>query len=173
MLLEDQVGPIVVGHFVVVGHRQRAGRAGFDAEPASDAAQVVDLVDAAVAFARRETLLLGVVGALDVDRVGRARPCAQFAADALLQAVGVAVKLMTAVVARLHRARIFRVALGDGPSEHRAERDAESGERTQEFSHVQSPCSPTPATGRAVAAWEMPAPRTLRTLPPPARCGAG
>ena len=51
-LLVDQVGAVVVGQLVLVGHRQRAGRAGLDAQPAQDAAQVVDLVDAAVALTR-------------------------------------------------------------------------------------------------------------------------
>ena len=97
----DQVGAVVVGHLVVVGHRQRAGRAGFDAQPAADAAQIVDLVHPAIAFARRKPRLVGVVGALDVDGVRRAGPRAQFAADALLQAVLVAVELMAAVIARL------------------------------------------------------------------------
>ncbi len=81
-------------------HRQRAGRAGLDAQPAEDAAQVVDLVDRAVPLAGREARLLGVVGALDVDGVGRAGPGAQLAADALLQAVRVPVEHVPAVVAR-------------------------------------------------------------------------
>src|SRR5215467_1130863 len=49
-------------------------RAGLDAEPAQDAAQIVDLVDAAVPLPRRVPLLWRVVRALHVDRVGRARP---------------------------------------------------------------------------------------------------
>jgi hypothetical protein len=51
-LLVDQVAAVVVGELVLVGHRQRPGRASLDAEPAEDAAQVVDLVDAPVALAR-------------------------------------------------------------------------------------------------------------------------
>src|SRR3712207_7183425 len=45
--------PVVVGQLVEVGHRQRAGGAGLDAQAAADAPQVVDLVDGAVALARR------------------------------------------------------------------------------------------------------------------------
>ena len=59
----DQVGAVVVGELVEVGHRQRAGRARLDAQPAEDAAQVVDLVDAAVALTGAEPTgaALGVV----------------------------------------------------------------------------------------------------------------
>ena len=48
----DQVLPVVVGQLVLVGHGQRAGRAGLDAQAAADAAQVVDLVDRAVPLTR-------------------------------------------------------------------------------------------------------------------------
>src|SRR6201999_2842352 len=168
LLLVDQVGPVVVGHLIVVGHRQRASRAGLDAQPASDTAQVIDLIDAAVAFARRKAGFVGVVGAFDVDRVGWTRPRAQFAPDAFLQAVGVTVELMAAVVAGHHRPRVLRIALGDRALEHRAERDAESGEGTEELSHWLPPLSPAPAAYRATLAWGTPARRTLcvRTVPP-------
>ena len=53
-LLVDQVRAVVVGQLVLVGHRERPGRAGLDAQAAQDAAQVVDLVDAAVALAGAE-----------------------------------------------------------------------------------------------------------------------
>ena len=87
------------------GHRQRTRRTGFDAQPAEDAAQIVDLVDAAVALARGEALVLGVGRALDVDRVGGAGPGAQLATDALLEAVGLPVQLVTAVEPRHSRLR--------------------------------------------------------------------
>ena len=57
----DQPLPVVVGQLVLVGHGQRPGRAGLDAQPAADAAQVVDLVVLAVPLAGRVTLLVGVV----------------------------------------------------------------------------------------------------------------
>src|SRR6478736_8651946 len=84
-LLVDQVGAVVVGQLVLVGHRQRAGRARLDAQPAQDAAQVVDLIHAAVALAGAEPFVVGVGRALDVDRVGRAGPGTQLAADTLLE----------------------------------------------------------------------------------------
>src|SRR5690606_10389803 len=89
LLLVDQALAAGVGQLVLVGHRQRARRARFDAQAAQDASQVVDLVHAAVTLTRRvppaPAWLVGVGRALDVDGVGRARPGAQLAADALLE----------------------------------------------------------------------------------------
>ena len=135
-LLVDQVGAVVVGQLVLVGHRQRPGRARLDAQPAQDAAQVVDLVDAAVALAGAEALSVGPVGvgrALDVDRVGRAGPGAQLAADALLQPVGPAVELVPAVEARRGGHLLEGVLLGDDLLEHRPEGDPEAGDRVPEL----------------------------------------
>ncbi len=132
-LLVDQVGAVVVGELVLVGHRQRAGRARLDAEPAQDAAQVVDLVDAAVALAGAVALVVGVRRALDVDRVRRAGPRAQLAADALLEAVGPAVELVPAVEAGRGGLLLERVLLGDDLLEHGPEGDAEPGDRVPEL----------------------------------------
>src|SRR5215204_6466907 len=66
LLLVDQLGPRVVGKFEFIGHGERPSGAGLDAQPAQDAAQVVDLVHAAVALAGRVALIVGVLGALDV-----------------------------------------------------------------------------------------------------------
>src|SRR5699024_12111822 len=91
--------------------------------------QVVDLVDGPVAFAWRVALLLGVVGALHVDRVRRARPRAQFAADAFLEPVRVAVELVPAVEAGRGGHLLLRVLLGVGLPEHAQEGNAEPGDR--------------------------------------------
>jgi hypothetical protein len=66
---------------------ERVGQASMH-RPQKMQPQVVDLVDRGVALAGRVARVLGVVGALDVDRVGRAGPGAQLAADALLQPSG-------------------------------------------------------------------------------------
>src|SRR6202034_3986667 len=59
LLGPDEALAVVVGDLVLVGQRQRAGRARLDAQAAEDAAQVVDLVDVAVPLARGEALLVG------------------------------------------------------------------------------------------------------------------
>src|SRR3982074_3123823 len=128
----DQAFPVVVGELVVVGHRERAGRACLDAEPAQDAAQVVDLVDPPVPLAGRLPLPLGVVPALDVDRVGRAGPGAELAADALLQAVWPAVQLVPAVEPGSGRLLLLRVLNGVDLPEHLPEGDAETLDGVEE-----------------------------------------
>src|SRR5712692_5234996 len=97
-LLEDRFLPGLERHLVVAGERERARRACFDAEAAHDATQVVDLVDGRVSLARRHAVGRRVVGALDIDGVGGAGPCAELTPDALLQAVLVAVQQVSADV---------------------------------------------------------------------------
>src|SRR4051794_17854981 len=98
-----------------------------------DAAQVVDLVDAAVALAGAEPLVVGVRRALDVDRVGRTGPGAKLAADALLEPVGPAVELVAAVEAGGGRLLLERVLLGDDLLEHRPEGDPEARDGVPEL----------------------------------------
>ena len=89
LLLADHARARRTGQLVLVGHRQRPRRARLDAQAAEDAAQVVDLVDAAVPLAGEYCAVGRVVTALDVDGVRGARPGAQLAADALLEPVRV------------------------------------------------------------------------------------
>src|SRR5256714_5155958 len=131
LLGEDEVAPAVPGQLVLVAHGQRAGRAGLDAQPAEDAAGVVDLVRGGVALAGRVPGGLGVVAALDVDRVRRAGPRAQLAADALLQPVRVAVEDVPAVEPGRGRSPYLRVLLGDHLLEHVREGDPEPSDRIQ------------------------------------------
>src|SRR5256885_4183377 len=56
LLRVDQILPADIGELVLVAHRQRARPAGLDAESAENAAQIVDLVDPAVALTRRVAL---------------------------------------------------------------------------------------------------------------------
>src|SRR3954471_3649472 len=132
LLLVDEGLTAGVGQLVLVGHGERPGRAGLDAQTAEDAAQVVDLVDASVPLARREPAALGVVRALDVDRVRRTRPRAQLTADALLQPVRPAVQLVPAVEPWCGRLLLERVLLGEHLPEHGPEGDPEPGYRVPE-----------------------------------------
>src|SRR5829696_672961 len=85
LLREDEVGPVVVRHLVVVAHGDRVEWARDLAVAAEDAAREVDLVDRGVALAGADAVLRGVLGRDDPDAVGRAGGGAQRAADALLQ----------------------------------------------------------------------------------------
>src|SRR5262249_5208341 len=109
----------------------------FDTQPAEDAAQVVDLVDAAVPLARGVALLLGVVTALHVDRVRRASPGAQLAADALLQPVRMPVQVVPAVVAGRGGPHLVRVLVGEALLEHLTEGQPEALQRVK---HHYPPC---------------------------------
>ena len=141
LLGPDQGFPVVVRDLVLVGHGQRPGGAGFHAQPAQDAAQVVDLVDGAVPLAGGVPLLRRVVAAFHVDRVRRAGPGAQLAADALLQPVRPAVELVTAVVTG--RGRVLHLGVLDGVNllEHRPEGGPESFDGAQELRHRSPPSS--------------------------------
>src|SRR5690606_36254555 len=108
-------------------------------QPAENAPQVVDLVDAAVPLTGRVALLLGVRRAFDVDRVGRAGPGAQLAADALLQPVRVPVELVPAVEPGCDLVRLLRILGGHHLLEHHPEGDAEAGDRVEEARHVHPP----------------------------------
>src|SRR4051794_12060020 len=104
LLGEDQVAAVVVGHLVVVAHRDRVERARDLAVAAEDAPAEVDLVDRRVAFSRRDAVVGVVLRGDDADAVGRARGGAQRAADALLQpGVLEAMELVAPAEARVDR----------------------------------------------------------------------
>src|SRR4051794_25442463 len=89
------------------------GGARLHAQVAVDAAQVIDLVDEAVALARRHRRVGRVVGAAHVDAPCRADARAQLAPDALLHAVLVAVEDVAAVEALRLRALLVGILRGD------------------------------------------------------------
>src|SRR4051812_22966060 len=104
LLGEDQVGAVVVGHLVVVAHRDRVERARDLAVAAENAPRQVDLVDGGIALARADAVGGRVLGGDDADAVGRARRRAQRAADALLQpGVLEAMQLVAPAEARVDR----------------------------------------------------------------------
>src|SRR5439155_575886 len=144
LLGEDQVLAAVPGQLVLVAHGQRAGRAGLDAQPAEDAAGVVDLVHGGVPLTGRVPRLGRVVATLDVDRVRRAGPGAQLAADALLQTVRVPVEDVPAMEPGCRRAPDLRVLLGDHLLEQVREGDPEAPDRIQ-GTHAGSSVSDSPA----------------------------
>ena len=143
ILGEDQPTAIVIGKFVLIGHRERASWAGFNAQTTEDAAQVIDLIHAAIALTWGEALFLGVLRTLDEDRIRRTGPGAQLAPDALLQTVWVAVQLVATMKTRLNRkiatALDLGVLLGVDLLEHRHEGDTKALDRAPHISHRCSP----------------------------------
>ena len=174
VLGEDQLAAVVVGELVEVGHRERPGRAGLDAQPAEDAAQVVDLVDATVALAgrvaARAALVDGgvvVVGALDEDRVGRAGPGAQLAADALLEPVGVAVELVAPVEAGSRGARLLGVLLGLRPCGTSSRRTPRNRRRVRRGRRGTPHRDRPHRAGRSSCWWTQPWVSSLKMVEPP------
>src|SRR4051794_10103089 len=110
LLREDQVRAVVVGHLVVMPHRDRVERARDLAVAAEDAAREVDLVDRGVALAGADAVVGRVLGRDDADAVGRAGGGAQRAADALLQPrVLEPVELVAPAEARVYGDLLLRV----------------------------------------------------------------
>src|SRR6266540_280283 len=129
LLREDQVRAVVVGHLVVVAHRDRVEGAGDLAVAAEDAAGEVDLVDLRVALAGGDAMVRVVLKGDDPDAVGRAGGRAERAADALLEAgVLEAVQLVAAAKALVDRRLLLGVLDRHGALEHPAERGAQPAE---------------------------------------------
>src|SRR6202034_4664407 len=76
-------------------------------------AQVVDLVDVAVALARGDRVIRGVVEAAHVDAIGRADAGTELATDAFLHPVLVTVEDVTTVLARLFGHLLVGILAGD------------------------------------------------------------
>src|SRR5262249_28995256 len=105
----------------------RLDRARLHAQVTVDAAQVVDLVDVAVALARRDQVVERVVDAAHVDAASRAHAGAQLAADALLHTVLVPVEDVTTVETdQLNplAANMLKIVLSQPLLEQLLERDA-------------------------------------------------
>ena len=114
------------------------GRARFHAIAAKNAARIIDIVNAGIAFARGNSLGIGVFRGFDVDATGRAGRGAQETADAFFQSVFITMKNVDAAITRLEMDGLFGIIFGDGFPQHVAESDAEAfyerGERFAGFS---------------------------------------
>src|SRR5438045_3991758 len=133
LLREDQVRAVVVGHLVVVAHRDRVERAGDLAVAAEDAAREVDLVDLGIALARRDPVVRVVLGGDNADAIGGAGGGAERAADALLEAgVLEAVQLVAAAEALIDRRLLLRILDRHRALEHTPEGRPQAAERLAE-----------------------------------------
>src|SRR6202165_4419152 len=88
----------VARQLVLGSQHDRLYRARVLAVAAEDAAQHVDLVRLGVALARRDALLLGVLGSDHENAGERTRGGAQLAADAALEAIVVPAQVMPASI---------------------------------------------------------------------------
>src|SRR4051794_10956719 len=133
LLGEDQALAVVVGHLVVVAHRDRVEGTGDLAVAAEDAAREVDLVDRREALAGRDPLAWDVLGGDDPDAVGRAGGGAERAADALLEpGVLELVQLVPAPEARVDRRLLLRVLDSHRPLDQARHRRLQPAQRLAE-----------------------------------------
>ncbi len=97
-------------------------RAGVLAITAEDTAQHVDLVGAGIALTRRVAGLIRVFRGFHEDGIRRTGRRAQCAADALFEAIVVALKFMPALEARPHGPFDLWILVGHRRLEHALER---------------------------------------------------
>src|SRR5260370_4349126 len=123
--------------------RDRVRRARLHAVAAENAAQIIDVVHAAIALARRNPLGVSVVRGFDVDTIRGAGRRAQEAAHALLQTTFVAMQHVNAAITRLkmHRLRPIRLRppLPEGGSEGGPESLAGRADRPGNFTEELRP----------------------------------
>jgi len=94
---------------VSVSNRVRWAR--FDAVTAENAARVIDVVNAGVAFACGDAAGVGIFRGLDVDAIGRASRCAEKTSNALLESGFVAVQHVNSAITRLKMHRFEGIVL--------------------------------------------------------------
>src|SRR5436190_12166734 len=133
LLREDEVLAVVVGHLVLMAHRDRVEGAGHLAVAAEDAPGEVDLVDLGVALAGGHAVVGIVLGGHHADAVRRARGGAQRAPHALLEpGVLELVKLVAAAEARIDRRLLLRVLDRDRTLDDAREGGFQTAERLAE-----------------------------------------
>jgi len=109
-----------------VSVRDGVGWTRLNAIAAKDAAGIVDIVNAGVAFTGGNALRAGVFGGFDINATRGAGCCTQKAADALFQAVFVTVEDVDAAVAGLKMDGFFGIVFSDRFPQHIAEGHAET-----------------------------------------------
>lgn len=133
----DQGIDVVGGKLKTMPMRNRVRGASFHAIPAENAARIIDIVDASIAFARGNPVRIRVFRGFDVDTVGGACCRTKETTYALLQARFVAMQHMNPAVARLEvhgfEGIIFRDRFTEHISEGHAESLNQSGKRLANF----------------------------------------
>src|SRR5438477_262625 len=169
----DELFPARVGKLVLRPEHDRLHRARVLAVAAEDAAQHVDLIRLGVALARRDSVLVGVLGRDHEDAAHRAGSGAQLAADAALEPVVVAAEIVTAPIALGARGLVLRIHRGDGGPKRLGESRFEAREQS---AHVPSDARLFRGFRLFVAHPFIPAPRpgwsrSRSRLPSPAAAG--
>ena len=133
----DQRIDVVRGEFKTVPVRDRIRGACFDAVTAENAARIIDIVNAGVAFAGGDAAGIGIFRGFDVNAIRGAGRGTEKASNALLEAGFVAVQHVNPAIARLKMHWLERIILRDRFTKHIPEGHAEAlhqrGERLADF----------------------------------------
>src|SRR5882724_12878561 len=95
--------------------------ASFHAITAENAARIIDVIYARAALACRDAVRVHILRSLDIDAIGGASGRAEKTANALLQAIFVAVQNVNPTVARLKVYRFVGIIFRDRLTKHSAE----------------------------------------------------
>lgn len=106
--------------------RDRIRWARFDAVTAKNAAGIIDIVNAGIAFAGRDPAGVSIFSRFNVDAIRRAGCSAQKASNALLEPRFVAVQYVDPAISRLKMYRLERIIFRDRFTKHIPESHAES-----------------------------------------------
>lgn len=117
---------VVGGQLKSMSVRNRIRGARFNAIPAENAARIINVVNAGVAFACGDSAGIGIFGGFNVDAIRRTSGGAEKASNAFLQPRFVAVQNVNSAIARLKMHRFEGIILGDRFTKHITEGDAES-----------------------------------------------
>ena len=117
---------VVRGQFETMPVRYGIRRACFDAISTENAARIINIVDARVAFPGRNAVGIRVFGGFDINAIRRAGSGAEEASDALLEAGFVALQDVDPPIARLKMDRFVRIVLRNRLTKHISESDAEA-----------------------------------------------
>lgn len=122
---------VVGGELETMAVGDRVGGAGFDTVTTEDAARIVNIVNAGVAFAGGDAFGFGIFGGFDIDATRRASRGAEEAGDTFFEAVFIAVENMNPAVTRLKVHGLIGIIFGGGLSPKIAKGDAEAlGQRS-------------------------------------------
>jgi len=102
------------------------GRTGFHAIATENAAGIIDVINAGVAFASGDAVGIDVFRGFDINTICGAGGSAQEAANALFQAAFVPVEYVDPAVARLEMHRLVRIIFRNRLAKHSAEGYAEA-----------------------------------------------
>src|ERR1700739_1185265 len=101
-------------------------RARFHTVATENAARIVDVVNAGVAFPRGNTRRVGVLRRLDIDAIRGAGRRTKETSHAFFETALIPVQDVNPAIPRLKMNRFVRIIFGNGLAEHRAERHAEA-----------------------------------------------